>query len=397
MAPHFLMLAIFSNRLRTDSGPASRNESHYEYLDRSARPSFAAIRDKLEAWLTLLPAVHRGELAIRLQSKDDHHFDAVFFELYLHVLAVCLGFSVIIHPRAGSRGKRPDFLLSMGGKRILLEAATVGELSEQGRAVRKRVAPIYDALNEIDCPDYFFHVEHTGEPATPIPTGALKRCVRQFLTTVHYDDVLALAASQKLDALPRTAFLHDGCRIEVSLLPVSREGRGRAGHIPVGMIGPSEAHTSIRNKIRDKARRYGPIRRPLIIAVNAAGRMLDHTDILEALFGKETYVIPTRGGRSVGQPVIQRNPDGAWFGPKGPQNRRVSAVLLVSSLLPWTVTVHPPIIYHNPWARYPLGSELDRIQSYRRSGDVMISSPGAPIHDILSLPAQWPLNIADTV
>lgn len=396
------MITVFSDRARTDSGPASRSESHFDYLDRSARPPFAAVREQIEALVRLVPAVHRRELATRLQSRDDHHFDAVFFELYLHSLAIGLGFTVAIHPRAGSRGKRPDFLLKRNAISLLLEAATVGELSEKGRAAEKRRLAIYDALNEINSPDYFFHVEHSGDPATPIPTGTLKRHVRHFLSTVRYDDVISIAASQRLEALPRTVFVHDGCTIEVSLLPVSRDRRGSADHVPVGMIGPAEAHwvdnhTAIRNKIRDKARHYGRIRRPLVVAVNAAGRMLDQTNIMEALFGKETYVFAMQGGRSVGKPIMQRLPDGAWLGPKGPRNRRVSAVLLVSSLLPWTITVHPPVVYHNPWARYPLGSEFNRLQSYRPSGNKMLSSPGAPIHDVFSLPAQWPFNIPDTV
>ncbi len=157
----------------------------------------------MEAWLARLPAAHRSDLCGRLRSRDDYHFEAAFFELYLHTLFRNLGFRVQLHPRAGGKGGRPDFLLRSGSySPFLVEAATVDELSTKGRAAHNRLVAIYDALNSIDCPDFFLHVKHFGHPGSPIPLRSLKRDVTAFLKTLEYDAVTELASEGDLDALP---------------------------------------------------------------------------------------------------------------------------------------------------------------------------------------------------
>jgi hypothetical protein len=163
---------------------------------------------------------------------------------------------------------------------------------------------------------------------------------------------------------------------------------------------PSEAsmiddRTPLRDKVRAKANRYGRIRRALLIAVNAAGRHLDKIDIMEALFGKEAFTLPRSESGDFGEPVMTRIPDGAWVGPRGPRNTRVSGVLIVSSLLPWTVAVSQPVLYLNPWAKYPLIPGLERLETHRPVGDKMIGTAGEPTHEILELPERWPFDLPD--
>lgn len=136
-------MRLFDTPPSADSGPARHSESHYDYLARTGRPSFVKVRELIEAWLVEFPKHHRQDLTCRLRSRADHHFEAAFFELYLHALFRRLGFSVRVHPRAGSRGKRPDFLLTeTGRRRLLLEAASVSEMSDSARAEEARLKPV---------------------------------------------------------------------------------------------------------------------------------------------------------------------------------------------------------------------------------------------------------------
>ena len=110
-----------------------------------------------------------------------------------------------------------------------------------------------------------------------------------------------------------------------------------------------------RERIRDavvrKGGRYGEICSPFVVAVNACVIHVDETDEMEALFGRETLV--GNALRPEQDEVMVRLGNGAWRGPSGPRYTRVSAVLIVDTLKPWTVAVAPVRLYHNPWAAHP--------------------------------------------
>lgn len=332
------------------------------------------------------------------------HFEAAFFELYLGALFEAHGYGVQRHPRAGSRGRRPDFLITHADfPPTIVEAATVDGLSARERAAQNRRIAIYDTLNGVHAPGLFFEVDTDGEPATPVPLRALRSRVEKFVQSLDYDSVRQAALDHSLEEMPTLTFDHAGCHIRISIIHVSSTGHGAIEHRPVAAISPAprwvDDRTPIRNKIRDKANCYGRIRRPLIIAINAAGRQLDNVDVMEALFGQENFTFTVDDNGRPGEPVMSRQGNGVWVGPRGPQNRRVSAVLVVSSLLPWTVTadVHAPVLYLNPWARYPIGSQLTRISTYVPDESGGDSRAGEALHDVLRLPERWPFHIADAL
>jgi hypothetical protein len=251
------------------------------------------VRAVVDAWVAEVPHPHRREFATRLRNPENHHFAAAFFELYLHALLRRLGYAVTIHPRAGSRGRRPDFLaIAPNGPRLLIEAATVEEGSAVDRAAQSRVNAVFDTLNGAHCPDYFLHVEHSRDLTSPVPGRQLRHQLRSFLATLDYDTVWRAASSHGLGGLPTMKYVHGSFGLEISAIPVSPERRGDPNHRPLGVLGPGEAYsvddrTPIRNKVRSKAAHYGRLRRPLLIAVNALGRHVEHIDAMQALFGSE--------------------------------------------------------------------------------------------------------------
>lgn len=391
-------MRLFDDRERTDLGPAIYGEPHYRYLERSARPAFDVVRGLMERWLSKYPQYHRRALTRRLSLQDDVHFEAAFFELYCYELCNRLVEAIRVHPRLHNSSTRPDFELTVGSRRrLLLEAVTVDEVSKEARAARTRLQDVYNALNKVSSPDYFLKVEDTGELRTPIPGKRLRRQVQSFLDQLDYEEVRRLAAKHDLSAFPETVFTYDGCTIVVSVIPVSPEHRGDLEHRPVGMIGPGEAyrvdhHTPLREAVRKKARHYGRLRRPFVVAVNAVGMHLEKMDILQALFGTEQYVVHWDPDPSKREPQPSRKLDGVFMGPRGPRNTRVSAVLVVSSLLPWTVAAQQPALYHNPWTRYPIIGALGKISEHRLVDDQLVETPGRPVAELLGLPERWPFE-----
>jgi hypothetical protein len=114
-------------------------------------------------------------------------------------------------------------------------------------------------------------------------------------------------------------------------------------------------------------------------------------DIMEALFGKESQVFQLVEGKVI-EPIPTREANGAWRGPSGPANTRVSAVMVCSSLVPWSVAARTPAVYFNPWARYPLHAAFERLSTVIANGDCMLDHDGDTAESLFSLPAGWPFS-----
>src|SRR5687768_4090571 len=77
---------VFDDFVRADIDFAQYSEGDFAFLNRSARPEFAAVRALIEDWFSRYPATHQAALGSRLRSRTPHQFDSAFFELYLHEL-----------------------------------------------------------------------------------------------------------------------------------------------------------------------------------------------------------------------------------------------------------------------------------------------------------------------
>jgi hypothetical protein len=148
-----LTTELFSNGQRTDESPAGPNASIYRFLDRSARPFFAAVRDLLAELLKNVPAQHRASMLGSFQSGDNHSFNSAFWELHLHEAYRRSGHDVTIHPDVPDSTKRPDFLIQSDHTRFYLEAVCVN-VTPGLRAEIRRLNEVHEALDRIQH-DYF--------------------------------------------------------------------------------------------------------------------------------------------------------------------------------------------------------------------------------------------------
>jgi hypothetical protein len=134
------------------------------------------------------------------------------------------------------------------------------------RKAADRLKPLYDMLDGAASPDFFFQVKHFGLPRSPIPGRRIRSVLEKWLATVDYDEVRRLPETRLLDG-PAMSFDHDGCRLVITLIPVSAVNRASPTHRPVGVTGSGEARivdywTPIRDAVKAKASRYGRLRQP---------------------------------------------------------------------------------------------------------------------------------------
>ncbi len=332
---------IFDQVERTDVGSAKYSESLFSFLNRSARIEAEHVRGKMEEWLSNFPMAERNRLTTTLQSSNDLEFLAAYFELYLLTLLTRMGYSIEVHPEMKSGSKRPDLLVKVKGEMgIYIEAVLASEASQQELGQTARENQVYDILNEMDSPNFFVGLELSGTPATPPPARKIKEQVSKWLKTLDPDAINELHQRETILGLPKLKVDHDGWHITFYPIAKSPAIRGKSGVIPIGMkmteFEKVKTKDAIRDAIARKATRYGEMDKPYIIAVNMLSPFLDRDKIMDALFGSEQYVFRTDMPNDH-PPEMKRARDGVWFGPSGPRNTRVSAVLIVQHLTPWSI------------------------------------------------------------
>ena len=207
--------------------------------------------------------------------------------------------------------------------------------------------------------------------------------------------------TRRVDFLAETP---DGQRFYVEAVLATDDPAWRRAQ-RVSRIRPQDA---IRRKLKDKAKRYGKLNHPYIIALNTLGPFANGESMMEALFGDELIIAhPTLDGGFVHVPELR--PNGLWHNHYSPDtgsvsNTRVSAVLIADQMSPGNVASSPHSsthgycprlrLYHNPWAEHKYSSILTRLpQACPRDGQ-MVMFEGEALPDIFGLPLEWPFTSA---
>ena len=385
-------MLLFDPAERTYLGPSSHIEDEYSFLCRSAWAASDCVRELLETWFARYPSEEQPELRRRFESS----FDAAFFELAIHELLHRLGADVTVHPVVPSATTRPDFLVAFpDGLEVFVEAVVARDETQADSAERARQGLLYDEINKIDSPNFFLHVTSYRNPEGRQPSG---RRVRAFLEReikrFDPDHVTELYEERGLEALPALRYEDGSFVVCFSLMPKSLQGRQKPsraiGMYPMvsrwGGVAPA-----IRNAVDRKATRYGQLDLPLVVAVNCTSRWgFDRIDVMEALFGTESLVAPLSGG----EPNMRRQPNGVWYGPKGAQNTRLSAVLYAELVL-WGLPQSSLRLFLNPWAVAPLDATAWTVPIAQPKEGKIQWVDGAEPSELYGLPADWSMSRHD--
>ena len=381
-------MTVFDSVQRNYFGRSLHQENQYDYLNRSARPSSTNVRAIIEQWFSHYPATAQPELAQRFRTN----FLSAFFELALHELMILHGFQPVPHPTISGTKRQPDFLVTGPNLRFYLEATLATDLSAKQRAEESIKAGIYDQINKIDSPNFFLYITalnlpHGVQPATKKVTAFLDK----QLKTVDADTLTSQFRTGGFDSLPIWIYKDAGIRIEFRPIPKSPVMRGKKEVRPIGFY-PIESQISttakaIKDAVCDKATRYGKLGAPYLVAINSLSSWgTDTTDIEEALFGSEQVHLDRRTGQIVG---YSRKQNGAFYGPKGPQNTRVSGAI-IGTILPYSIAKTSLTLYHHPHAEYPFDIQRLQIdQAFVQNMRVVLQRK-PPLREHYKLDEHWP-------
>lgn len=379
-------------------GTRGHTEPLYEYLNCSARPSMERVRNLLEDWFSNYPSDAQNELRTRFRASDDIQHRSAFFEIYLHALLSKLGFHIEIHPEIPGQPTRPEFLVLREGNPIFYLEATLASGPIDERAADKRENVVYETIDKMNSPNFFIGIKVHGSPNTPPPGRKWRAFLEEWLSELDPDAIGEKLKSDGLEDLPSITRNHDGWNITFQAIPKSPAARGKPGIRPIGIrfFGFEECKEDewIRNAIKEKATKYGNLDLPYIIAINVLSIFSndDHM-VMDALFGDEavTFFRPPNGGSDH---KLTRAPNGAFRGPHGPRNTRVSGVIICSDLLWGNITKINPVLWHNPWASLPFNQDFWSLPQYVPNLDKtrIESKSGRKAVDLFVLPEGWPMQ-----
>ena len=129
-------------------------------------------------------------------------------------------------------------------------------------------------------------------------------------------------------------------------IPKDKKYRDKETSRPIGMTHYPmqfvDSKKPIIASLKNKAKKYGNLKKPYIIALNILDLTIDKDDIFESLFGSISYRFNTN--TSCFTDTI-REPNGFWFTKKGPTYTRVSGVIIALNIYPWTVGINKVKIY----------------------------------------------------
>jgi hypothetical protein len=375
---------LFDDRTRTLQGGSRPGDLAFAYLDQSARPEAARIRALLNAFVERYPEADRAALIARIR-REDSHLDAAF-ELLVHEWCLRAGMRVLaIEPAVPGTSRRPDFLVeSLTGERFYLECAVSRGESNAEAGARTRRDEVMRAIDHVRSPDFMLAIDTNGVPGNPIRRRALTARIEAWLNTLEHGQI----AATPLDEVPRYDEDLDG--MQISLRPIARGGsRGGAAQRATGIasdgVRVSAPWETIREKLIEKATRYGTPDLPLVVAVNAGDRDFEIDDAMDSLYGSDAYFASSDGTGRMG-----RLRDGVWHGPNGPQCTKLSAVLVTRGLCPWTLGQRDAVFIENAWTKRSASFVDFRTEAWRCAGGVMRHRDGQSVQEIFGVPRDWP-------
>lgn len=384
---------VFDDGPRDLPGGADHLVSHFDYLNASDRVEAERVRSFIENLFECYPAASQEALRRRLHSIDNNSHLSAFFELALHDLLVRSGCRVLaVEPDLEDTPRSPDFLAeTSAGERFYLEATLATGRSQADEGADRRLREALQAIDTVHSPDFFLDLHISGTPTAPVSGARLRRRLQRWLTSLDCEQVVGVWNGDG-DSIPVFRYEQHNVRFRISPVPRQRS-RGtirRSRAIASRTLSPLsiQPQEPIRNSVVAKATRYGNLEAPYLVAVNAMSDYADSESAIDALFG--TPGVSVRQTPDGFEERHTRDTDGAWRGPSGPVNTRVSAVISTERLTPWSLGQRRARLILNPWARNPLTSMPFSIDVVQVQNERLSNTPGQSLREVLELPEGWP-------
>lgn len=386
-------MTVYANRDRSDRTPRRSAEPQAEFYDRVAGSYWDQVREVINEWWSHFPAHAQSSLRSRLLDRNsDSNVSSALWELYLHEMLLGSGCIVEVEPEIGTRGKSPDFLVTLDDQQFVVEAIWKAERlddAEKGALT----AQLLDVIDSVPSHNFYVAVTvNTAGPTAP-PQRRLKAKLTQWLAELDPDQVLADLQNGH-QVLPGTTWQEVGWSISFEALPRDPDKRGKPSSRTIGVypwsgIGRLDT-TLVLDAVKKKGSRYGELSIPFIVAVGASTAFPDAEDIEMALYGKTIEYLESPPGTA-----HERLSDGYWTPSSDGPHSNVTAVLVVDNPAPWTWAKNTPVLWRSAHPGSLTAPLLPTWGEARLINNrVEHSMPAAPAHAAIGLTANWPIGDA---
>jgi len=331
---------LFKEVSETDETPQERGETTYDYLCRSSYFQAKWVKDTLNIWYSKIKVEDRSEIERRIKTE----FESIFSEMLIHNLFTNLGYELEEHPEIIGTTKRPDFKAENGDDKIYLEVKIVNDESTEESAIKKVRESIYQQIDDIKSPNYFFNLSKLSQKKKGQPSlKKFKAQVAELIAKSDPEEDEKKFQDSGYSNLPTLNYEDENIRIEIQLIPRVNlddeyEDKGSIGLYDMkSWFGtPKEA---IKKGVKKKATRYGSkMDLPFIVCIQCSSdRSYYEQDVETGLYG-DTWQDITPGEERTG-----RDLNGS-FTTNGGQYSRVSAVLSFST--------NPYNLYHTKYCLF---------------------------------------------
>ncbi len=378
-------MELFDDIVRTTTKKKSFSEPGYSYLNESARLQQERIRTLLEQWFADFARMNQTDLLTKykdklrnicteFRSEDTRKHWGAFFEIYCHELLSTQGYIVEVEPTRGmTKGKPIDFLMYREEIPLFYLEATIsiGDKAKDKSLVW--LDNLCDSLDKLDSSNFRLELVAINIPLKSSKTPSTKTLleyVEKQLAERDPDEVFTQMKEQGPPSLLLSDFDEDEFKIEIYLRPVSPERRQTTTE---GILSPiaypaewsyySELKPLLKTLEDKRPSKYGELDLPYIIAVDA---------------------VNTMSPRNVSDTLINQR----YF----KKHPKVSAILMANELIPRAIPRNTPVLWHNPFATYPL--DRDALPISQRIWDRQTSQwsfiEGKTGAEIFFLDEKWP-------
>lgn len=389
-----LIPQVFDDIIRTDSSPATHAESNADFLNRVQGAYWDQVRELIEDWASRLDDESFADLSQRLRSPDNRQSQGAFLELYLHESFLRGGYQVTPHPALEGTPRRPDFLATKDGHGMYLEARSISP-SDTEVADSNRLKQVYDALDQLESPNFFLWIDAEQQGTRPLPAKPLRRELERWLETLDPDEMTHRAQNAVDDEdLPAMEWSRDGWALHLEAMPKSPEARGEPGIRPLGAFGGRSAGVideapSIKRALSRKGSAYGTLDYPFVVAVGTYMFDSDQFHVMNALYGRSSVALQRLpDGRAIPHPV--RAPDGYWSSPAGWRRQNVSGVLMVNQLQPYSIGNQAPTLWVHPGTHHEIESLAIWNKATLVGTEIQHDTPRTTSLNYFGLPSPWP-------
>lgn len=345
---------LFSERPRTDTGQAGHAESSFAFLDRVDQPYWERVRQELERWFAAYPEGHEArDLRNRFRKDDEGQHLGAWWELYLHRLFTCLGYTLDVHPELEGTSARPDFRVHGPNGSFLLEAKAVFSGIDDGELHSPMESLFLDIIEGAQADGFTVMLEFEWLGTDMPRAGEILRPIESWLQTLRDTGPHAQGAGCILE-------IRDW-QLELIAFPVAPEQRGEprpllaSGPGTAGMVNDTEKLRGALNAKHRKHRGYEGSE-PFLIAALMPSTFAGLDAVEKALFGDTalSYQVGQRGNER-----WVRLHNGFWTRQRGPRATWASAVITGFRIVPGAAVANQwPRLWENPWAAVPLAAEL---------------------------------------